>query len=208
MEEFSKHFVKTTSPIWLDRAGHDTHLMGPKIVMLHSFMVNLLDVDTSAQTFWLKLMLNMDWKDDSTIKTKVKQKRNLGRTGAAAMPLDGSMIKKFGPGILGGSTSSLGSMRSHSSHGRLANTYKTGKCILGKEFWEDPLDITWNPEVVLVNAAADKYPIEAGLKLHSVDVLSGRPMVIHDILYQPKCWCAFTFSNFSFEETNLGQVQL
>ena len=152
-------------------------------------MVDLLNVDTSAQTFKLKLMLNMDWEDDGTIKPKTKEKRSLGRS------------------VAGGSSSSLGSFVggvARQASGRSnVGTYETGKYVLHREFREDPLASTWNPQLVLVNAIADEDPIEAGSKFHSVQMLSGRPVVSSSVLYQPECRCEFTFSNFPFDETDL-----
>ena len=73
--EFSDRYDTHAPPVGLDMAGHDTFLMGPKVVILDSFIVDLLHVDTSAQTFRLKLLLNMDWEDDGTIEPEVKFKR-------------------------------------------------------------------------------------------------------------------------------------
>ena len=81
--------------------------------------------------------------------------------------------------------------------------YKTGKYVARSEFCDDLLATTWNPEVVLVNAIADEDPIEAGSKMHSVQMLHGRPVVSRSVLYQPECRCEFTFSNFPFDETDL-----
>eukprot|EP00584_Thalassiosira_punctigera_P006481 CAMPEP_0172536304 /NCGR_PEP_ID=MMETSP1067-20121228/8094_1 /TAXON_ID=265564 ORGANISM="Thalassiosira punctigera, Strain Tpunct2005C2" /NCGR_SAMPLE_ID=MMETSP1067 /ASSEMBLY_ACC=CAM_ASM_000444 /LENGTH=110 /DNA_ID=CAMNT_0013321351 /DNA_START=219 /DNA_END=547 /DNA_ORIENTATION=- len=76
---FSENVDAYAPPVGLDMGGHDTYLMGPKVVILDSFVIDLLHVDTSAQTFRLKLLLNMDWEDDGTIEPEVKAKRNLGR---------------------------------------------------------------------------------------------------------------------------------
>ena len=81
VQEFSDKYDGSAPPVGLDMAGHDTFLLGPKVVMLDSFVVDLLHVDTSAQTFKLKLLVNMDWEDDGTIEPEYKAKRNLGRTG-------------------------------------------------------------------------------------------------------------------------------
>eukprot|EP00573_Skeletonema_grethae_P010266 CAMPEP_0201692566 /NCGR_PEP_ID=MMETSP0578-20130828/5422_1 /ASSEMBLY_ACC=CAM_ASM_000663 /TAXON_ID=267565 /ORGANISM="Skeletonema grethea, Strain CCMP 1804" /LENGTH=97 /DNA_ID=CAMNT_0048177969 /DNA_START=56 /DNA_END=346 /DNA_ORIENTATION=- len=62
--EFSDRYDAHAPPVGLDMGGHDTFIMGPKTVILDSFIVDLLHVDTSAQTFRLKLLLNMDWEDD------------------------------------------------------------------------------------------------------------------------------------------------
>lgn len=167
--EFS-NFDETAPPVGMDMGGHDTLLQGPKIVMLDSFVVDLLNVDTSAQTFQLKLLVNMDWEDDGTILPEVKAKRVLGRNSS--------------------STDSCG-------------VYKTGKYVLKDRFTESPLDTTWNPEVRLINAVADESPIEAGSKLHSVQMLAGRPVISRSVLYQPECRCQFSFSNFPFDETDL-----
>ena len=169
--EFSESYDSAEYPVGLDMAGHDTHLRGPKIVMLDSCVIDLLKVDTGAQTFKLKLLVNMDWEDDGTIEPELKCKRNLGRRG------------------------------SYDSQDE--DVYKTGKYVLRHGFREDPLSTTWNPNVVLVNAVADESPIEAGSKLHSVQMLHGRPMVSRSVLYQPECRCAFSFANFPFDETDL-----
>ena len=79
VEQFSESYDNTAPAVGLDMAGHDTSLLGPKVVLLDSFIVDLLAVDTSAQTFRLKLLLNMDWEDDGTIEPEGKAKRNLGR---------------------------------------------------------------------------------------------------------------------------------
>jgi len=194
--EFSDNFDDTAPPTGLDMAGHDTYLMGPKIVMLDSFVVDLLNVDTSAQTFRIKLLLNMDWEDDGTIKPETKAKRNLGRSGSSTSSLLGSSADIFQL-----RSSKLGSSVTNNTGG--GGTYKTGKYVLKKEFREDELGTTWNPQVVLVNAIADEDPIEAGSKFHSVQMLAGRPVVSSSVLYQPECRCEFTFSNFPFDETDL-----
>ena len=96
------------------------------------------------------------------------------------------------------------SMAQESLHGSQdGSAYKTGKYVLKQEFRDDPLSTTWNPEVVLVNAIADESPMEAGSKFHSVQILSGRPIVSRSVLYQPECCCAFSFANFPFDETDL-----
>ena len=81
-------------------------------------------------------------------------------------------------------------------------------CVVGKyvarpEFVDDPETTTWNPEVVLVNAISDEEPIEAGSKMHSVQMIHGRPVVCRKLLYQPECRCKFTYANFPFDETDL-----
>lgn len=172
VDEFSELYDPAADPVGLNMAGHDTFLLGPKTVMLDSFVIDLLHVDTGAQTFRLKLLVNMDWEDDGTIKPELKSKRNLG------------------------------SGRRHSA-GDDGDHYKTGKYVLKEEFREDPLSTTWNPDVVLVNAIADESSIEAGSKYHSVQMLSGRPMISRSVLYQPECRCAFSFANFPFDETDL-----
>jgi len=159
-------------------AGHDILLLGPKVVLLDTFIVDLLQVNTSAQTFQIKLILNMDWEDDGTIEPEVKAKRGLGRTHRP------------------------GSFNSSTNNAHEADTYKTGKYVLKSEY-NDCLSSTWNPEVVLVNAISDESPIEAGSKLHSIQMLGGRPVISRSVLYQPECRCEFTFSNFPFDETDL-----
>mmetsp|Transcript_41915 Transcript_41915/g.76637 ORF Transcript_41915/g.76637 Transcript_41915/m.76637 type:complete len:528 (+) Transcript_41915:65-1648(+) len=190
VSEFSDNFDNSAPPVGLDMAGHDTYLMGPKTVMLDSFVVDLLNVDTSAQTFRLKLLLNMDWEDDGTIEPETKAKRNLGR------------INTFTSEDSTRATTN-GSFRSGKSNDSYSSAYKTGKYVPKREFREDSLASTWNPEVVLVNAIADENPIEAGSKLHCVNMLSGRPVISRSVLYQPECRCEFTFSNFPFDETDL-----
>ena len=59
VEHFPESYDKTAPPVGMDMAGHDTFLLGPKVVLLDAFIVDLLDVDTSAQTFKLKLILNL-----------------------------------------------------------------------------------------------------------------------------------------------------
>ena len=56
---FPEAYDVTAPPVGTDMAGHDTFLLGPKVVVLDSFIVDLLNVDTSAQTFKLKLILNL-----------------------------------------------------------------------------------------------------------------------------------------------------
>jgi hypothetical protein len=185
--EFSRSYDSSAEPVGLDMAGHDTYLLGPKIVMLDSFIIDLLNVDTGAQTFRLKLLVNMDWEDDGTIEPELKAKRNL-RPSYNEMETPSS-ISTFG--------------RRTSESSQEGTAYKTGKYILKREFRDDALSTTWNPEVVLVNAIADESPIEAGSKFHSVQILSGRPMVSRSVLYQPECRCAFSFANFPFDETDL-----
>jgi hypothetical protein len=174
-DEFSEVFDSGAPPVGLNMAGHDTHLMGPKTVMLDSFVIDLLNVDTGAQTFKLKLLLNMDWEDDGTVVPETKTKRNLR-----------SSAEDVG--------------RRDSNNG---SEYKTGKYVLKSEFRDDPISTTWNPDVVLVNAIADESPIEAGSKFHSIQMLSGRPIISRSVLYQPECRCAFSFANFPFDETEL-----
>lgn len=147
-----------------------------------------------------------DWDDDGTIEPERKLKRNL--------------LKKSD------------SIESHPSN-EAQHYYKTGKfhdtiihlllllllCFLltnnntkivyeGKyvpreEFIDDPESTTWNPEVVLVNAIADGDPIEAGSKMHCVQMIQGRPVISRKVLYQPECRCEFTYANFPFDETDL-----
>jgi len=213
--EFGENFDDSAPPAGLDMAGHDTCLMGPKSVILDSFVVDLLNVDTSAQTFHLKLLLNMDWEDDGTIEPETKAKRNLGRyniapNSEADMPLYNSNTKGTTtsnsstfvrvPSKAGVTTTEQQQQRQNN---RGEDTYKTGKYVLKKNFREDPLGTTWNPEVVLVNAIADEDPIDAGSKFHSVEMISGRPIISRSVLYQPECRCEFTFSNFPFDETDL-----
>lgn len=116
--EFSEKHDDHAPPIGLDMAGHDTFLLGPKVVLLDSFIVDLLNVDTSAQTFKLKLLLNMDWEDDGTIGPEVKNKRGLGRRKGSLNGLYNTDLR---------------------------DTYKTGKYVLLPEFCDDPLSTTWNP---------------------------------------------------------------
>lgn len=202
VKEFSDNFDATAPAVGLDMAGHDTYLMGPKVVMLDSFVVDLLNVDTSAQTFKLKVLVNMDWEDDGTIEAEFKAKRNLGRTTTNISTRQDSSGMSSGSG--GGD-----SYRNGHSHkisrgtSRGDESYKTGKYVLKPQYQDDPLNTTWNPEVVLVNAIADESPIEAGSKLHAVQMLSGRPVISRSVLYQPECRCAFSFSNFPFDETDL-----
>ncbi|KAL3806563.1 hypothetical protein ACHAXA_011738 [Cyclostephanos tholiformis] len=171
VSEFSESYDPSTEPVGLDMGGHDTHLLGPKTVMLDSFVIDLLHVDTGAQTFRLKLLVNMDWEDDGTIEPEMKHRRNLGRRGSGS--------------------------------GGDGDVYRTGKYVPRREYREDPLSTTWNPNVVLVNAIADESPVEAGSKFHSINMLNGRPVVSRSVIYQPTCRCAFSFANFPFDETDL-----
>lgn len=59
VEHFPEMYDPTAPAVGTDMAGHDTFLLGPKVVLLDAFIVDLLDVDTSAQTFKLKMILNM-----------------------------------------------------------------------------------------------------------------------------------------------------
>ena len=59
VEHFPETYDHRAPPVGMDMAGHDTFLLGPKVVLLDAFIVDLLDVDTSAQTFKLKLILNL-----------------------------------------------------------------------------------------------------------------------------------------------------
>ncbi|KAL7470668.1 hypothetical protein ACHAXS_010908 [Conticribra weissflogii] len=177
--EFSERHDDSTPPVGLDMAGHDTLLLGPKVVLLDTFIVDLLEVNTSAQTFQIKLILNMDWEDDGTIEPEVKAKRGLGRA------------QRTG-----------NSSANNISNNHEADTYKTGKYVLKPEY-NDCLSTTWNPEVVLVNAISDASPVEAGSKFHSIQMFGGRPIISRSVLYQPECRCEFTFSNFPFDETDL-----
>lgn len=186
--EFSDHYDSYAPPVGLDMAGHDTFLLGPKAVILDSFIVDLLHVDTSAQTFRLKLLLNMDWEDDGTIEPEVKFKRGLGRKTTSNRSHSGGYSDVSGSDTIREATT---------------RTYKTGKYVLKKDYMEEPLATTWNPEVVLVNAVGDEDPIEAGSKLHSIAMLGGRPVITRSLLYQPECRCKFSFSNFPFDETDL-----
>ena len=172
--------------------GHDTFLMGPKTVILDSFIVDLMHVDTSAQTFRLKLLLNMDWEDDGTIEPEVKYKRGLGRRKHSERS-----VSDVGESVVNATARTFKSISSVDS------TYKTGKYVLKKDYIDDPLGTTWNPEVVLVNAVGDEDPIEAGSKLHSIAMLGGRPVITRSMLYQPECRCKFSFANFPFDETEL-----
>mmetsp|Transcript_13019 Transcript_13019/g.28110 ORF Transcript_13019/g.28110 Transcript_13019/m.28110 type:complete len:517 (-) Transcript_13019:193-1743(-) len=215
VKEFGENFDDTAPPAGLDMAGHDTTLMGPKSVILDSFVVDLLNVDTSAQTFHLKLLLNMDWEDDGTIEPETKAKRNLGRYNIA--PNSEADVPLYNSNTAGTATSNSSTFVRAPSNARVLterqnsraeengniSTYKTGKYVLKKEFREDPLGTTWNPEVVLVNAIDNEDPIEAGSKFHSVEMISGRPIISRSVLYQPECRCEFTFSNFPFDETDL-----
>ena len=210
VQEFSDKYDGSAPPVGLDMAGHDTFLLGPKVVMLDSFVVDLLHVDTSAQTFKLKLLVNMDWEDDGTIEPEYKAKRNLGRTGTTLSQGITQGIRRmsnhrssFDSTDMGNShvshhTARLNSMDDGSDRGK--DHYKTGKYVPRPAYIEDPLSTTWNPEVVLVNAIADEEPIEAGSKFHCINMLSGRPVVSRSVMYQPECRCAFSFQNFPFDE--------
>ena len=182
-------------------AGHDTFLLGPKAVILDSFIVDLLHVDTSAQTFRLKLLLNMDWEDDGTIEPEVKFKRGLGRKGTSRRTNSDSSEMTLSHNLPDSVRDAT--VRTIKNLGSMESTYKTGKYVLRKDYFDDPLATTWNPEVVLVNAVGDEDPIEAGSKLHSIAMLGGRPVITRSLLYQPECRCKFSFSNFPFDETDL-----
>ena len=184
-EVFTINYDATNPPVELDMSGHDNYLLGPKIVVLDSFVVDLLNVDTSAQTFKLKLILNMDWEDDGVIEPEYKAKRNLARTVSQKASRRGSLDSAY------------------STNTADDSIYRTGKYVLKQDYRDDPLTTTWNPEVVLMNGIADESPIEAGSNFHSVQMLAGRPVISRSVLYQPECRCAFSFSNFPFDETDL-----
>lgn len=202
VQEFSDEYDDSAPAVGLTMAGHDTYIMGPKLVLLDSFVVDLLNVDTSAQTFRLKLLISMDWEDDGTIEPEVKSKRALGAVRGESFR---SMVSP--PGENGNNSRSMAMTARQTSMGsdnsNVTSTYRTGKYVLRPEFLEDPLASTWNPEVVLVNAITDEEPIEAGSKFHSVQMLSGRPVVTRSVLYQPECRCEFNFSNYPFDETDM-----
>ena len=182
-------------------AGHDTFLMGPKAVIFDSFIVDLLHVDTGAQTFRLKLLLSMDWEDDGTIEPEVKFKRGLGRKATSGRHHSQGSSGDISADRMPESVSKGGLLKSIGSNHM--DTYKTGKYVLKKEYLDDPLATTWNPQVVLVNAVGDEDPIEAGSKLHFIAMLGGRPVITRSLLYQPECRCKFSFSEFPFDETDL-----
>lgn len=202
LQEFSDDYNAYAPPVGLDMAGHDMYLRGAKVVMLDSFVVDLLNVDTSAQTFRIKLLLNMDWEDDGTIEPEVKTKRNLGK-GTMALSRDESgrpLLNRTGGGILPRLNPLSRGISVDSDHGEgggngTNNVYKTGKYVLKREFSSDPLGSTWNPNVVLVNAIADEDPIEAGSKFHGIQMLSGRPVISRTVLYQPECRCEVRFNS-------------
>ena len=78
--EFSEAYDPRARPVGLDLAGHDMAIMGPKVVVMDAFVVDLLTVDTSAQTFRAKLLLSCDWEDDGILAPEVKAKRKMGGT--------------------------------------------------------------------------------------------------------------------------------
>ncbi len=198
------NYDATNPPVELDMSGHDITLLGPKLVVLDSFVVDLLNVDTSAQTFKLKLILNMDWEDHGIIEPEYKAKRNLGRTvsqKAATASRRGSMDSNYS--INTTNTNNTDDAAATSNNNTNAGIYRTGKYVLKHDYRDDPLSTTWNPEVVLMNGIADESPIEAGSNFHSVQMLAGRPVISRSVLYQPECRCAFSFSNFPFDETDL-----
>ena len=150
VREFSDKYDRTAPPVGLDMAGHDTFLLGPKTVMLDSFVVDLLHVDTSAQTFKLKLLVNMDWEDDGTIEEEYRAKRAMGRT--FITNANSNFARRFSNSSVGESSvgsSNPKSERSNTTHE--SSVYKTGKYVLKPEFADDPLATTWTPEIVLVN---------------------------------------------------------
>lgn len=59
VENFPEMYDASALAVGTDMAGHDAFLLGPKVVLLDAFIVDLLDVDTSAQTFKLKMILNL-----------------------------------------------------------------------------------------------------------------------------------------------------
>ena len=150
VREFSDKYDRTAPPVGLDMAGHDTFLLGPKTVMLDSFVVDLLHVDTSAQTFKLILLVNMDWEDDGTIEEEYRAKRAMGRT--FITNANSNFARRFSNSSVGESSvgsSNPKSERSNTTHD--GSVYKTGKYVLKPEFADDPLATTWTPEIVLVN---------------------------------------------------------
>lgn len=129
-----------------------------------------------------------DWVDDGIIEPETKAKRNLRKTSRPESFMEGDNNADFVRAPSGGSQ---------------IDYYRTGKYVLRRQHTDDPLATTWNPEVVLVNAIADGDPIEAGSKMHSVQMLHGRPVISRKVLYQPECRCEFTYANFPFDETDL-----
>ncbi len=123
--EFSDRYDAYAPPVGLDMAGHDTFLMGPKAVILDSFIVDLLHVDTSAQTFRLKLLLNMDWEDDGIIEPEFKAKRNLGRTGSSKKQVQ---------------RGSMESICSTTTNG-IDDAYRTGKYVLKQTYRDENLPL-------------------------------------------------------------------
>ena len=177
-DEFSESYDPSAIPVGTDMTGHDIPLLGPKAVMLDAFIIDLQTVDTSEQTFRLKLLANIDWEDDGTIEPEVKSKR----------------------GNLGSSTQSASSSRSLSSSSA-SEVYKTGKYVLKTEYRNsDDNSCCWDPQIVIVNAIADESPIEI---TPSVQMLNGRPIISKSVLYQPECRCTFSYANFPFDETDL-----
>ena len=152
VREFSDKFDRTAPPVGLDMAGHDTFLLGPKTVMLDSFVVDLLHVDTSAQTFKLKLLVNMDWEDDGTIEEEYKAKRAMGRTFTTAT----SNFRRFSNPSVGDSSNASNGKSERSNQTHDGSVYKTGKYVLKPEFADDPLATTWTPEIVLVNGKCQR----------------------------------------------------
>ena len=180
-DEFSESYDHSAIPVGADMTGHDIPLLGPKTVMLDAFIIDLQTVDTSAQTFRLKLLANVDWEDDGTIEPEVKGKRgNLGSS----------------------STSGSSSSRSLSSSNGASEVYKTGKYVLKTEYRnsDENYSCRWDPQIVIVNAIADESPIEI---TSSVQMLNGRPIISKSVLYQPECRCTFSYANFPFDETDL-----
>ena len=176
-DEFSDSYDPSAVPIGSDMSGHDIPLLGPKTVLLDTFIIDLQTVDTSAQTFRLKLLVNIDWEDDGAIEPEVKSKRS----------------------NLSGSTSSARSLSSSNNSGN--EVYKTGKYVLKPDYRNSSDETScWDPQIVLVNAISDDTPIEI---TPSVQLLNGRPIISKSVLYQPECRCAFSYANFPFDETDL-----
>ena len=64
-------------PIGTKMEGYDIMLLGPKPVIIDALVVDLLNVDTSSQTFQIKLQATLDWEDDGVIAMEKQQKRSL-----------------------------------------------------------------------------------------------------------------------------------
>ena len=71
------NYDPSAQPVGTLMYGHDATLLGRKVVVIDTLVVDLLDVNTSKQTFKLKLQVALDWEDDGIIQQELKDKQTL-----------------------------------------------------------------------------------------------------------------------------------